>query len=211
MRPSLASLALVAACARPPVVAPAAPACPADRRLVLASQDDVLRARACTSAQTVVVRTGAPVDLKPLAQLATIDGDLVIGPTVGIDTVSLGGLRTVGGNVRVVSNGLLQGVFLPRLEQAGRIEIEGNVALTTVSLPRLARVDGAVRVTDNAELALLDVPVLAVIDQALVLAADPKLELVDAGALQHAGSVALDVPKLPADVAARLRAAAPRP
>jgi len=159
----------------------------------------------------VTIRSAAELDTSGLAALATITGDLVIGPTVGIDTVSLGGLRTVGGNVRVVSNGLLQGVFLPRLEQAGRIEIEGNVALTTVSLPRLARVDGAVRVTDNAELALLDVPVLAVIDQALVLAADPKLELVDAGALQHAGSVALDVPKLPADVAARLRAAAPRP
>jgi hypothetical protein len=82
-----------------------------------------------------------------------------------------------------------------------------------VSLPRLARVDGAVRVTDNAELALLDLPALTVVDQALVLSADPKLALVDAGALRHAGSVALDVPELPPDVADRLRAAgtAPRP
>jgi hypothetical protein len=210
--PALLASAAMAACGGAPAPATGA-RCPSDRAIVLASQADIARIARCTTLAGVTIRSGAALDTAGLAALATITGDLVIGPTVGIDEVTLGGLRGVGGVVRVAGNGLLQGVFLPRLAHAGRIEIDGNAALTTVSLPRLTRVDGAVRVTDNAELELLDVPALTVIDQALVLAADPKLALVDAGALQHAGSVALDAPKLPAEVADRLRAvaAAPRP
>jgi hypothetical protein len=209
---ALLAIGAAAACGGAPAH-PTGASCPGDRAVVLASRADIARIAHCTVLAGVTIRSAAALDTAALAALATITGDLVIGPTVGIDEVTLGGLRSVGGAVRVVSNGLLQGVFLPRLERAGRIEIDGNVALTTVSLPRLARVDGAVRVTDNAELALLDLPALTVVDQALVLSADPKLALVDAGALRHAGSVALDVPELPPDVADRLRAAgtAPRP
>jgi len=210
MRRSLASLALVAACAKPAVLAPAAPACPADRKLVLASQDDVARARACTSAASVVVRTGAAVDLAPLVQLATIDGDLVIGPTVGVDELALPNLRTVGGAIRVAANGSLRGLYLPHLERARQIEIDGNVVLTTVSLPRLAAVDGALLVTDNAALEAIDASALVSIGKELAITGAPVLVLVELGRLVKDTGIRLErVPALPEDVRERLGKPAP--
>jgi hypothetical protein len=105
----------------------------------------------------------------------------------------------------------MQGLFLPRLERAGSIEIEGNVAVTTVSLPQLAAVHGAIRITDNASLELVDIPALVAIDQELVLSGVPKLTLVEAAQLQRAAAIQLDAPALPPDVADRLRAAGAAP
>jgi len=204
------SVLAVAACGARPA-APAAPSCPTDRTVVLASQRDITRLARCTTARGVTIRSGAALDTSVLHALATITGDLVIGPTVGVEEVTLGELRIVGGAIHVVSNGLMQGLFLPRLERAGRIEIDGNVAITTISLPKLTAVGGAVSITDNASLELLDMPALATIDQALVLTGDPQLTLVEAAQLHAAGSVQLDVPKLPPDVAERLRAVAVAP
>jgi hypothetical protein len=178
---------------------------------VLASQADIARLARCTTARGVTIRSGAALDTSVLHALATITGDLVIGPTVGTEEITLGELRVVEGAIRVAGNGLMQGLFLRSLERAGRIEIDGNVAITTVSLPRLAAVRGAVRITDNASLELVDVPRLVAIDQELVLTGDPKLVLVEAAQLQSARAVELDVPALPADVAARLRAVAATP
>jgi len=146
-----------------------------------------------------------------LRALVTITGDLVIGPTVGVQDVTLGELRVVEGAIRVVGNGLMQGVFLPRLERAGRIDVEGNVALTTLSLPRLTAVRGALRITDNASLELVDIPALVSIDQELVLAGAPQLTLVEAAQLQRATAVRIDAPRLAAEVAERLRAIAGTP
>lgn len=210
MRRSLASLALVAACGKPPVAAPAAPACPADRRLVLASQDEVRRAIACTSAQSVVVRTGASVDLAPLGQLAAIVGDLVIGPTVGVDELALPHLRSVGGAIRVDSNGSLRGLYLPELERAGEIEIAGNGALAAVSMPRLVAVGGGMLVTDNATLEALEAPALTTIGKELVIAGAPVLTLLELGALVKDGGIRLErLPALPDDVRERLGKPAP--
>ena len=206
MRRSLASLALVAACGGPRVAAPSQPAaCPADRKLVLASQDDVRRALGCQRVAGVVVRTGATIDLSPLVHLATIDGDLVIGPTVGIDEVALPELRSVGGTIHVGSNGSLRGLYLPQLARAGRLDIDGNVVLTTISLPRLAAVDGALLVTDNAALELLDAPALVSVGTELVIAGAPDLALLELGKLVKPDGIRLErLPKLPDDVRAQL-------
>ena len=128
---------------------PEAARCPIDRKLVLAGPDDVRRAAACQTASSVTVRTGAMLELAQLRDLASIDGDLVIGPTVGIDEIQLAGLTSVGGTIHVGSNGSLRGLYLPRLERAGRIEIDGNVVLATLSMPRLAAVAGAMIATDE--------------------------------------------------------------
>jgi hypothetical protein len=200
----------LASCGATPA-SPAAPSCPTDRTVVLASQADIARLARCTTLRGVTIRSGAALDTSVLHALATITGDLVIGPTVGVEEVTLGELRVVGGAIHVVSNGLMQGLFLPRLERAGRIEIDGNVAITTISLPKLTAVGGAVRITDNASLELVDIPRLAAIDQELVLTGDPQLMLVEAAALRTAGSVQLDLPALPVDVAVQLRAAAALP
>gem|GEM_PF-1599639 len=205
-RALLASLALAGCTPAPRAPAPAA--CPGDT-VVIASQADVTRLARCTTLHGVTIRSGGALDTSALRALTTITGDLVIGPTIGVEDVTLGELRVVEGAVHVVGNGLLQGLFLPRLERAGRLVLDGNVAITTLSLPRLAAVRGALRVTDNASLELIDMPALATIDGELVLTSDPKLTLVESGELRTAGRVELDAPKLAPELADRLRALAP--
>jgi hypothetical protein len=208
---ALAACVLGACGTRPATPPPAAPSCPTERTVVLASQADVARFASCTTARAVTIRSGGRLDTSVLHALTTITGDLVIGPTVSIEEVTLGELRVVGGAIHVIGNGLMQGLFLPRLERAGRIEIEGNVAVTTVSLPQLAAVRGAIRIIDNASLELVDIPALVAIDQELVLSGVPKLTLVEAAQLQRAAAIRLDAPQLPPDVADRLRAAGAAP
>jgi hypothetical protein len=178
---------------------------------VLASQADIARIARCATLAGVVIRTGAALDTSALRALTTITGDLVVGPTVGINEVTLAGLRVVEGAIRVANNGLLQGLFLPELERAGLIDIDGNVAVTTISLPRLATVGGALHITDNASLELVDVPMLQSIAQELVLTGAPQLTLVDASQLKRAASVSLNAPKLLPELADHLRAAAAAP
>jgi hypothetical protein len=194
-------------CAPAPAPIPPAVAC-SDARVVLASQADVAALVRCSTLRSLVVRTGARLDLSGLRAPLAITGDLVIGPTVGLEELTLPGVRVVEATVRVVGNGLMQGLFLPGLERAGRIEIDGNVAVTTISLPRLATIAGALVVTDNASLEMLDLPALTSVDGELVVARNPKLSLLEAPQLRRAATVLLDAPALPDDVAAGLRATA---
>jgi hypothetical protein len=210
MRGSIRSAAwtcALIACGHGPV-RPATPSCPVDRDVVLARQADIARLAGCTTARGITIRSGGTLDTSALRALTTITGDLVIGPTVGVEDITLRELRAVGGAIHVAGNGLLQGVFLPQLERAGRIEIDGNASLTTIAAPRLAAVHGALRVTDNASLELLDLSALATIDQALVLTGDPRLTLLEVGALHAAGRVELDAPALAPELADVVRAAA---
>jgi hypothetical protein len=204
-----ALLALLGAAACGGAAPVPAPRCPADGEIaVIASRGDVVRLADCASAGGLIVRSAAALDVSGLRALAVIRGDLVIGPTVAVDQVSLGALREVGGTIRVVGNGLLQRLHLPALERAGRIDIDGNPALAAIALPRLREVGGALRITDNAALEIVDASALAVIARELVIASDPALTLLDAPALQRAGAVQIDAAKLPADEIERLRAIA---
>jgi hypothetical protein len=191
-----------------PVAAPVAPGCPADRAVVVARPADLARLASCATLRGLTVRSGAALDLSVLRALTAITGDLVIGPTVAVEDVDLPALRTVGGAIRVVGNGVLRRLHLPRLEQAGGIVIDGNPVVTAIALPRLQVVHGALRITDDAALELIDLAALASVDQALVLAGVPGLSLVEAGQLQRAAAVSFDAPRLPPDIAERLRAAA---
>jgi len=201
-----AALIGAAACAPAPVP-PAAASCSPDRTVLIASQADVRGLAGCTTVRGVTLRTGAVVDVAALRALTSITGDLVIGPTVAIEQVVLGELRRVDGTIHVFSNGMLQGLYLPRLGFAGRVDIDGNPVLTAISLPRLASVGGELRITDNAGLELVDVSALATIGGTLVVAGAPRLALIETQALQRAAGIELDAPNLDPDVADRVRAA----
>jgi hypothetical protein len=172
---------------------------------VVSSQADVAAVAHCASLPGLTIRSAASLDVAALAGLITITGDLVIGPTVAMHDVSLGGLRAIEGAVRVTSNSLVQRVHLPRLERAGQLAIEGNAALTTILLPRLVAVRGSLRITGNAGLELIDVAALASVGGDLALSG-PLLAVVEAGSLRAAGGVDLDTPKLPPELVDQLRA-----
>jgi hypothetical protein len=182
--------------------------CPIDRSMTFGLQQDVVAFGGCKRASGIVVRTGATIDLAPLRELQEITGDLSIGPTVGVDEVLLNDLRRVGGTIYVASNGSMQGLFLPRLEHAGRIDVEANSGLTTISMPRLETVEGALVIDDNHGLELIAAPSLASVKE-LVITHQPKLSLVEMGKLTSAESVRIeDDPKLAPEVIDALRAKA---
>jgi len=175
----------------------AVPACPAD--VVIAGRGDVARTASCESAGRVAIRTGAPLDVSAM-HLRDVAGDLVIGPSVGVDEIRLTELREIRGALRVVGNGDLHGLYLPALARVARIEIAGNVALTTIALPKLAAVGGDVAIADNNDLELIDAPALASITGSLAIDRDPNLALVEMPMLARVGSVRIEAcPKLPAE------------
>lgn len=172
-------LLILAGC--PGAKAPATPMCPTDRTVVIAEQKDVDQLAACTALSSVTIRTGASINLGGLRALETITGDLAVGPTVGLDEVSLPELREVGGTVRITSNGSLHGVFLARLETAGRFEIESNASLTSIAMPRLVTSRGSLVIAQNGSLELIDLSELATVGKDLVIADNPLLTLIEAG------------------------------
>lgn len=180
--------------------------CPKGTVVELGLQEEVAKFAGCTSAAGVTIRTGATIDVTPLHQLEEISGDLSIGPTVGVDTLAFNGLLRVGGTIRVISNGSLRGLFLPRLEHVGRLEVDGNVVLTTISMPRLADVTGSLVVTDNNGLELLSASTLTQIGGELVIVGHPKLNLLELPRLVRMQAMRLEGnPSIPTDVVENLR------
>jgi len=180
--------------------------CQEGRIVVLDSQDAVLHFAGCKVAAGLVVRTGASIDFGPLRELEEITGDLVVGPTVGIEEFELNRVRTIGGAVRVSKNPSLRGLFLPRLENAGRIFVEDNGALTTIALPRIDTVRGAMIINDNRSLELLAAPELATVGHELVVIDHPKLAVLELGKLVSAEAVRIERdPKLPPEAVTQIR------
>jgi hypothetical protein len=204
------SVMLASAAACHPVAAPSEP-CSGESALVLSRQADLAAIAHCATLSSLTLRSAGQLDPSALRALTTITGDLTIGPTIDVDEIVLGNLRAVHGAIRIVANTLVKGVFLPRLERAGRVAIDGNASLTTVAMPRLAVINGALRLTDNANLEALDLPALLAIDQELVIAGDPKLALIEASRLRRTGGIAVAASRLPAEVIDRLRTIAAAP
>jgi hypothetical protein len=182
----VAVVAGAVACAAP------RPTCPLDHIAVIGSQGDIDRLAGCTKLTGLTIRSGASLDVTALASVEEISGDVELGPTVGVDEISLRGVRIIAGTLHAASNGSMQGLFLPRLEQVGRIEVDGNGSLTTISLPRLLKVAGSVVVTDNADLELLDVPNLERVGNELLVAGNRQLVLLQAARLREAGAIRLE-------------------
>jgi len=207
------ALALVAGCSTGhPSPARSGAACPQDRVIELGLQEDVVAIGSCERATGIRIRTGATIDVTPLRSLEVLSGDLEIGPTVGLDTVSLNALVRVGGTIRVTMNGSLRGLYLPRLESVGRIEISNNAVLSTISMPRLTRVESAVVISDNNALELVSAGALTTIGGELVLVGHPRLNLLEIANLKPPQAVRLEGnPSLPPEVAEQLRAGSALP
>lgn len=187
-------------------------ACPKDRVVRLGLQEEVGTVAGCSRLSGIEIRTGATVDVTPLRELEEISGDLSIGPTVGVDTIAFNGLLRVGGTIRVVSNSSLRGLFLPRLESVGRIEVEANVVLTTISVPRLTNVENSIVIANNPGLELISAGLLSTVGGELVIVDHPKLNLVELPRVRQLQAVRLENnPKLPPEVADQLRAGAQSP
>ncbi|HEY5946367.1 MAG TPA: hypothetical protein VIV40_12780 [Kofleriaceae bacterium] len=180
-------------------------ACPADRSVEIGLQEDAKKLAGCTQVSGLVIRTGATIDVAPLKELEEITGDLTIGPTIGLDEAAFNGLLHVGGTIRVASNGQLQGLFFPRVERVGRMEVENNAVLGSISMPRLAAVDGAIVISDNSSLEMISAPLLATVGKELVIAGHRNLTLVEMGKLTSVEAVRVEGnPKLAAEVVEQL-------
>jgi hypothetical protein len=204
LRPRSSCWLVIAACHASPTTRHA---CPTDRPVILAGQDDIVAFAGCTSAASVTIRTGMALDLAPLASLTTIRGDLVIGPSVGLEEVKLTNLATVGGEIRIASNSFATGAFFPALVHARAIVVTGNGGLATLSLPHLATLDGALTIADDGALELVEASALTSIGGTLAIRDAPQLALVELAALAHVGGVEIENANVPN--AARLRALAP--
>jgi hypothetical protein len=206
MKPTV--LLLLTACASGRGAGQRARNCPLDRAAELGLQEDVVKLAGCTVLQGITIRTGASIDVAPLSELEEITGDLSIGPTVAVDEAAFNSLLHVGGTIRVASNSALRGLFFPRIERIGRAEIENNAMLTTISLPRLTNVDGALVIADNGGLELISAPLLATVGKELVIAGHRRLNLVEMSHVTSVETIRIEGnPSLPGDVVDKLTSA----
>jgi hypothetical protein len=195
-------LLALAGCGRGAAPAEPRAGCGAADRVLIADEADLAAVAGCASLPTLTVRTAAAVDLARLTRLVAIEGDLAIGPTLGITSISLPALERVGGGVRIAGNGDLQTLLLPALRTATDVEIVGNPSLTSISAPALGQVHG---------LLLEQLPALEVLDTAslAVVGDGPRVRGVPAlttwiGPPGQARGVEIDAPRLDAETRAAI-------
>jgi hypothetical protein len=167
--------------------------CP-DGEVVLTSQDEVDAFPACPLLAGLTIRSGVDLDLTAsgLQHLRAVDGDLVIGPSIVLGSVELRELATVRGTVRVVGNGGLVTLVLPRLTRAGAISIAADVELRALSMPVLAEVDRDVVIDRTHELAVVDLAALETIGGELAILDAPSLTAFEAASLVRAMRVRVE-------------------
>jgi hypothetical protein len=170
---------VLAGCAGAQDAAPSPASCTA---VVIASATDVERVSACPVVGSLVVRTGAPIDLGGLA-VREVRGDVTIGPTVAASEIQLPAIERIGGALRISANGSVTGVFAPKLRDAGSVAIVDNPALATVALPALATVGGDFVVRNNAALEIVLAPSLATVRGEVAMSGVPRLVTVNLGAV----------------------------
>ena len=203
MKHGLVALALLAGCFRSRGGESAH--CPTERPVEVGLQEDVNKLAGCERVAGLTIKTGATIDVTPLKELEEISGDLSIGPTLGLDEVAFNGLLGVGGTIRVMNNGSLRGLFFPRLEHVGRFQVENNAVLASISLPRLAAVEGAMVVADNGSLELVSAPLLATVGKELVIAGQRQLDLLELSHLTAVEAVRIEGnPKLAPELVEQL-------
>ena len=143
-----------------------------------------------------------------LAGCAAITGDLVIGPSFALTSVTaLQQIEQVGGSLEISSNAALAGVFLPAHRRvAGSVTVESNLQAETISLHHLVEVGGDLVVEGNRSLVRLDLSALATVRGRLQVSDHPVLDSVSLDALANAGELAIDGnPAWPAADIAALR------
>lgn len=128
--------------------------CPAGPVLIL-RQADVEALRGCQVLHSLSVRSAAELDLEALSRLREIAGDLVVGPTITLNALSLPALQNIGGRLRLSGNGTLSSVVLAQLTRASTIELVSNPSLVALSVPRLANTTLAGMANGSLELVLI--------------------------------------------------------
>lgn len=172
------------------------PTCPAVGPVAIHGPEDVAALATCARVPGLVVRTAAPVDLSSLTDLIAIDGDLAIGPTLSISTLSIPAVRELRGALRVSGNGDLTGLFLPALATAGAVEIVDDPSLASISAPALAAIDGGLTLARLPALELVDTSSLARVGGAVRVSGVPILANWVGPAPAVAGPVEVDAPVL---------------
>ena len=137
--------------------------------------EDVAALAGCARLPGLTVRTATAVDLGALTALVAIDGDLMIGPSLAVTSLSLPALAEITGRLRVAGNGDLTALFLPALRRAGAVELEGDPALVSVSAPALVTIAGHLLLARLPALELIDTRALARVGGALTVTAVPTL------------------------------------
>jgi hypothetical protein len=170
------------------------PACPASGPVIVTSPEDVAALAGCTRLPGLLVRSAMTIDLGSLTA-TTIDGDLVIGPTLATTSLSVAGVTEVTGALRVAANGDLTSLYLPALERAGAFELRGNPSLESVSAPALAVV-GALILARLPALELLDTRALGRVDGEVTVSGVPALSVWEGVPRQVGGAIAIDAPRL---------------
>jgi hypothetical protein len=111
-------------------------------------------------ARGVVIQEGALLSLSAPV-LARVGGSLSVSAQ-SLPGVSLPALRIVSDEIYVVGSALAR-LDLPNLETAGRLDIYGQNALTTLSLPALTSLNWALDIEYNNSLTSVDLPSLTTI------------------------------------------------
>ena len=175
---------------------PQPPPCPT-APVVASSQADLDALAGCPTLAGLTIRSAAPLDLAPLATLTAVRGDLVIGPTLALERVTLPALAEVGGRLAIVSYGGVRGVVLLALTRVGALELRDSLGLTEVLIPRLATVTAAVLIVRVPALELVDASALTTVGAALTITA-PRLATWLGTPPTPTGPRTVDAPGLPA-------------
>src|SRR5690606_16380601 len=137
------------------------------------------------------VRT--PADVEALAEYDIVLGDLWIAASFPGSSLSLAGLRTVGGYVQIdncdgAAPAELESLDFPDLERAGDLTIHmacGSSALTSLTAPQLRDVGGWLTIEETA-IEVIDLPSLELVVGELGIVENPNLQSVSLPKLRRA-------------------------
>jgi hypothetical protein len=140
--------------------------------------EDAAALRGCARLGGLQIRAAGLIDLGGLAGLRAVTGDVVVGPTTGLDNLdALAGLEEVGGDLTVTHGELLTGAYLSSLRRVGGdLVVTRNPALAGLVLRSLEEVGGDLRITGNPVLLALSADRLAKVGGTLVVDGNPALE-----------------------------------
>jgi hypothetical protein len=129
-----------------------------------ATDAEVLDGAICVDGDLIL--DGVEASTLAFGSLQRIAGDLVVGGSPGLESLSMPNLRTVDGEVLTINddfagNPSLRELDLPLLETAAGLRVVANPALANLTLTELAVVDGPLAIVETLQLEELVLPRLA--------------------------------------------------
>lgn len=137
-----------------------------------------------------VVGNRALEDLRGLDELVEFPGSLRVANNPGLASLDgLEQLRACDGTIEIRGNRSLAVASLPTLDNVVLLEVTGNDALTSLTLPALRRVAVRLMAVDNAVLDEVLVPQLSSVGDYVRVENAPALATLELPSLRSAGSV----------------------